>query len=184
MVLEDRGVKKETLIDLQDAKKALIYLSRDSLENFIDLLKSESLGGKFHLPFILEQLSVLGLDFKDSRDKKAIGSAFFGRLLRFSMSHSLRQMKFKARIPVPRSYQLVGVADEGQAYINEGANPDDVFTLGEGRIYGTILLYHRATLFIRRYLACVQGPADKDPVYFKGTCLISRSPVMHPGDGM
>jgi hypothetical protein len=45
-------------------------------------------------------------------------------------------MKFKARIPVPRSYQLVGVADEGRAYINEGAQPDKVFTLREKEIYG------------------------------------------------
>jgi RNA-dependent RNA polymerase len=36
------------------------------------------------------------------------------------MNHSFREVKFKARIPVPQSYQLVGVADEGQAYINEG----------------------------------------------------------------
>ena len=33
-------------------------------------------------------------------------------------------------------YQLVGVADEGRAYINEGAK-DDVFTLKEGFVYGT-----------------------------------------------
>jgi RNA-dependent RNA polymerase len=138
MILEDRGVKKETLLELQDAAKAHIYLSGDSLDKFRGLLRSHSLGGKFSLGFILEHLSTLGLDFRDSPDKRAIGSAFLGRLLRYSMNHSLREMKFKARIPVPRSYQLVGVADEGQAYINEGANPDDVLTLKKGLIYGTL----------------------------------------------
>jgi RNA-dependent RNA polymerase len=138
MILEDRGVKTEAFINLQDAVKARIYLSKTSLENFKCLLKEHSLGSKFHLPFILEQLYMLGLDFKDNNEKRAIRNTIFERLLRYSMSHSLRQVKFKARIPVPRSYQLVGVADEGQAYIQEGANPDDVFTLKEGRIFGTI----------------------------------------------
>ncbi|KAI9446032.1 RdRP-domain-containing protein [Lactarius indigo] len=145
--------------------KARIYLARDSLKVFASLLRSQTLGVKYHLPFILEQLIKLGLDFRDYLDKEAICSAFLGRLVRDSMNHSLRQMKFKAQIPVPHSYQLVGVADEGRAYINEGAQPDKVFTLGEKQIY-----------------VCVQESMDKEPEYLKGTCLISRSPVIHPGD--
>ena len=137
MALEDRGVDKETFLALQEKAKASIYQSSDSLEDFSGQLTKHNLGGKFHLAFILEQLGMLGLDFKDGPGKKAIEGAFFGRLLRFSMDHSLREVKFKARIPVPDSYQLVGVADEGQAYIEEGIDKDDVFTLEPGRIYGT-----------------------------------------------
>jgi RNA-dependent RNA polymerase len=29
----------------------------------------------------------------------------------------------------------------------------------------------------------VQESAREDPVFLKGACLISRSPVIHPGDG-
>lgn len=140
MILEDRGVRKEALIDLQEIAKAGIYLSEDSLDNFRGLLKNHRLGNKFHLAFILEQLYALGLDFKNNSERRAIECAFLGRLLRYSMNYSLREMKYKARIPVPNSYQLVGVADEGQAYIREGADSEKVFTLGKGRIYGTI--YH------------------------------------------
>ncbi|KAF8267887.1 RNA dependent RNA polymerase-domain-containing protein [Lactarius quietus] len=165
MALEDLGVKKQAFIDLQEEAKARIYLASGSLKIFVVLLKSQSLGGQFHLAFVLEQLFKLGLDFRDHLDKDAIGSAFLGRLVRDSMNHSLREMKFKARIPVPHSYQLVGVADEGQAYINEGVPPDQVFTLGEKEIY-----------------VCIQESADKEPEYLRGTCLISRSPVIHPGD--
>ncbi|KAH9071049.1 RdRP-domain-containing protein [Lactarius deliciosus] len=115
MALEDLGVKKKAFVDLQEDAKAHIYLAKDSLEKFARLLRGQILGLKFHLPFILEQLMKLGLDFRDHLDKSAIRSAFLGRLVRDSMNHSLREMKFKARIPVPHSYQLVGVADEGRA---------------------------------------------------------------------
>lgn len=183
MILEDRGVRKEAFIDLQDATKAEIFLSGDSLINFRNLLKSHNLGNKFHLPFILEQLDLLGLDFRNSVDKRAVGSAFLGRLVRSSMGHALREVKFRARIPIPKSYQLVGVADEGQAYIREGIDAENVFTLPEGYIYGTIYLFNRATSFICLFVACVQESADADPIYLKGTCVLSRSPVIHPGDG-
>ena len=139
MALEDRGVNVNVFLDLQQMAKASISLSGDSLENFSKLLASHSLGGKFHLAFIIDQLNKIGLDFKDSTDKLVIKSSFFERLLRYSMHHSLREIKFKARIPVPNSYQLVGVADEGRAYIKEGVKEDDVFTLKEGMIYGRFL---------------------------------------------
>jgi RNA-dependent RNA polymerase len=139
MALECRGVKKDTFIELQEKAKENIYLSEDSFAVFSTLLKKHKLGSKFHLATILEQLRKLGLDFKDKEDKKAIKSAFLERLCRFSMNHALREVKFKARIPVPESYQLVGVADEGRAYITEGENESDVYTLDPGQIYGTFL---------------------------------------------
>jgi len=146
MVLEDRGVRKETFIDLQDSAKAEIYLSEDSLTNFRRSLKNHNLGNKFHLSFIFEQLHLLGLDMQNNADKRAIESGFLRRLLRCSMVHALREIKFKARIPVPNSYQLVGVADEGQAYIREGVNPEDVFTLPKGHIYGTVYFFDHTAL--------------------------------------
>ena len=136
MALEDLGVRKQAFMDLQEAAKRRIYLAGDSLPMFASLLKSHGLGDKFRLAFVLEQLFKLGLDFKDYFHIEAIGSAFLGRLVRGSMNHSLREVKFKARIPVPHSYQLVGVADEGQAYIKEGVDPARLFTLKEKQIYG------------------------------------------------
>lgn len=147
MALEDRGVDKETFMALQETAKALIYFSSELLEHFSEVLTKYHLGGTFHLAFILEHLSKLGLDFKGCADKKAIKGAFFERLLRFSMNYSLREVKFKARIPVPDSYQLVGVADEGQAYIKEGiANKEDVYMLKPGMIYGTFFLGFKVVL--------------------------------------
>ncbi|KAH8995451.1 RdRP-domain-containing protein [Lactarius akahatsu] len=165
MALEDRGVEKEAFVDLLDNAKAKIHLSSKSLKMFIEQLRAYGIGSQYHLAFILEQLDKLGLDFVNGADKTAIGRPFFESPLRYFMNHSLREVKFKARIPVPKSFQLVGVADEGRAYINEGLKEEDVFTLPPGRIY-----------------ACVQESAHDDPVFLKGHCLISRSPVIHPGD--
>lgn len=139
MALEDRGVKKEAFIDLMEVAKAKIYTSSDSLTKFTEQLSDHSMGGQYRLSFIFEQLDRLGLDLKSSLNKTAIGRPFFESLLRYSMNHSLREVKFKARIPVPKSYQLVGVADEGRAYIDEGLSEEEVFTLQPGRIYGALL---------------------------------------------
>jgi RNA-dependent RNA polymerase len=145
MALEDRGVDIDTFLALQEKAKEDIYSSHDSLKDFLELLKGYNPGEKFHLAFILEQLVKLEQlaktepDSKDGSSKKAIKSAFFDRLLCYLMHHALRGIKFKARIRVPTSYQLVGVADEGRAYINEGIKEDDVFTLKANHIYGTFL---------------------------------------------
>ncbi|KAH9014012.1 RdRP-domain-containing protein [Lactarius hengduanensis] len=165
MALEDRGVRTEAFISLLENAKEKIYLASDSLERFTEQLRDHSMGDQYHLAFILEQLNKIGLGFKNGIDKTAIGRPFFESLLRYFINHALREVKFKARIRVPKGYQLVGVADEGRAYINEGLKEEDVFTLKPGLIY-----------------ACVQESAHEDPVFLKGLCVISRSPVIHPGD--
>src|SRR5579863_1606148 len=96
MALEDRGVEKDTFIALQEGTKKKIYTSEDSLKTFSELVDEYNLGGNFHLGFVLEQLIKLGLDFKDGTNKKAIKSGFFQRLLRLSIHHSLRDVKFRA----------------------------------------------------------------------------------------
>ncbi|KAI0029218.1 RdRP-domain-containing protein [Vararia minispora EC-137] len=167
MALEDRGVSKETFIELQELAKKRVYTAQDSLSDFLLFVRANNFGGKFHLAFVLECLELLGLDLTPRDGKPVIGSALFARLLRYAINNSLRNMKHRARIPVPGSYQLVGVADEGAMYIREGLNANDVFTLNHGQIF-----------------ACVQETAESEPVYLKGKCVISRSPVVHPGDAL
>lgn len=151
MALEDRAVDKDIFIGLQEKAKEKIYSSHDSLDDFLKLLKAYCPGDKFHLASILEQLVKLEVDFKDDSGRKTIKSAFFERLLCYSMHHALRGIKFKARILVPESYQLVGVADEGRAYINEGLKEDDVFTLKPKQIYGTFLCLLSGVLTLHAY---------------------------------
>lgn len=77
---------------------------------------------------------------------------FYDQTLTFSIHHILRDLKHHARIPVHDGYTLVGVADIHR-YLQEG----EVF-------------------------ACVSVPESNLIRYLEGPVLISRSPVIHPGD--
>lgn len=54
------------------------------------------------------------------------------------MTEILREIKHGARIPVPDSYLLVGVADEGPAYVGKPGY-EKVHCLSEHEIYGQFL---------------------------------------------
>ncbi|KAI9462500.1 RdRP-domain-containing protein [Lactarius psammicola] len=77
---------------------------------------------------------------------------FYDQMLAFSIHHILRDLKHHARIPVRDGYTLVGVADI-HCYLQEG----EVF-------------------------ACVSDQETDSIRYLEGPVLISRSPVIHPGD--
>lgn len=141
MVLEDRGVPLDAFIKLQEKAKESIFTAQDSIANFVAFLRASRLGNDFHISFILGQLAskLFGLDLLDnSRDDvtATIDNPFLGRVLRSAINSRLRDLKHKAQIPVPGAYKLVGVADEGQAYIQEGLDPSSVFTLKGWEIYG------------------------------------------------
>jgi hypothetical protein len=44
-------------------------------------------------------------------------------------------------------------------------------------------VHSRATSRKRRHPVCIQKTANDPPIYLKGTCVISRNPAIHPGDG-
>ncbi|KAN0128358.1 RNA dependent RNA polymerase domain containing protein [Lactarius tabidus] len=77
---------------------------------------------------------------------------FYDRMLEISIHHILRDLKHYSRIPVHDGYTLVGVADIHH-YLREG----EVF-------------------------ACASIPESNSIHYLEGPVLISRSPVIHPGD--
>jgi RNA-dependent RNA polymerase len=77
---------------------------------------------------------------------------FYDRMIEITIHHVLRDLKHHARIPVEEGYTLVGVADI-HGYLQE----DEVF-------------------------ACVTIPETGSIHYLEGEVLISRSPIIHPGD--
>jgi RNA-dependent RNA polymerase len=77
---------------------------------------------------------------------------FYNRMIEITIHHVLRDLKHHARIPVDEGYTLVGVADI-HGYLEEG----EVF-------------------------ACVTIPETGSIHYLEGDVLVSRSPIIHPGD--
>ncbi|TFK60639.1 RdRP-domain-containing protein [Pluteus cervinus] len=158
MLLEDLGVKSKFFEELQNKAVKEVMLIDQSLENFYKILIHHHLGTPFRLPYLLRRLRK---DFK--LELKDVDNPFLTQLRRYAEADLLREIKHSARIPIPDSYLLVGVADEGPAY--KLKYDDDVYILPEGYI-----------------CACIQASPDHEPVWIEGPCSISRSPVVHPGD--
>ncbi|KAI6122348.1 RNA dependent RNA polymerase-domain-containing protein [Pisolithus croceorrhizus] len=162
-VLEDRGASVRVFLDLQDKVVADTRRAHESVTLFTGLLEKYKLCKDFWLTDILRRLNVLGFELNPNHMQRPLDTPFLTRIRSSAINHVLRGIKYRARIPIPESYMLPGVADEGPAYVNKGCK--NVYCLPQGKIF-----------------ACIQNPGDKEPTWIKGMCLISRSPVIHPGD--
>lgn len=115
MVLETLGVPIQAFMTLQANVVADIKLAPHSLKNSAKLLQTYGLGGAFRLQSVLLNLAKLGLEHPPTDN-------FFKRGMNYVTNDALRGLKHKARIPVPDSFTLVGVADihgvlkEGQIF--------------------------------------------------------------------
>jgi RNA-dependent RNA polymerase len=135
MVLEDLGVKRESFEKLQDEAVADAKTIHDSVDGFCEILDTHSMGYRYHLSYTMKRLKEkYGLDLHTQNDVLGIDTQFLQQVREVAMVSVLRDIKHRARIPVPEGHFLVGVADEGPAYEKNGYK--DVFTLKEGQIYG------------------------------------------------
>ena len=142
MLLEDVGARRESFIGLQGLAVERARTIDDSISQFNDVLASHNLGSSYRLRRIMERLQDrYNMDFKSERSERLptipMDNPFFSQLRQVAMNDVLRDIKHSARIPVPDSYLLVGVADEGPAY--EAAGFTNVFKLQESQIYGESL---------------------------------------------
>ncbi|KAI0635910.1 RdRP-domain-containing protein [Trametes polyzona] len=183
MVLEDLGVSKESFLALQERAKAAVVTASDTMDGTIELLRKHDLGNSFGLRWILQHLQRAGMCMRRERTTPDVmDNEFILRLVRYAQSHILREIKHDGRIPIAQANQLVGVADEGPAYLQRKAEgkeklcpanarwweedrDKEVFCLKEGEIF-----------------ACIQQPDGGEPIYIEGQVSISRSPHIHPGD--
>ena len=60
---------------------------------------------------MLNGLLKLGVDFEHTAPEFTWDDEFPHRLVAYGVNHVLRDLKLKARIPVPESWVLVGIAD-------------------------------------------------------------------------
>ncbi|KAI0749297.1 RdRP-domain-containing protein [Daedaleopsis nitida] len=163
-VLEDRGVESSALLELQNLAKNDVVTATDTMEGTVALLKKYDLGNVFGLRWIMQHLAEADMGMQRSERKKhTLDNKFIRRTLEFAQMHCLAEFKNKGRVPIGDAHQLVGVVDEGPAWVAAGVK--DTFCLKTGEIF-----------------ACVQEPDKDEPVWITGAVSISRSPHIHPGD--
>lgn len=152
MLLEGLGVNAGVFLRLQRDAVANTKAAVEEIGSAAGMLEGCGLGSSFRLPSVFLSLKKLGCNFKGVDPDNLIADEFTSRLLTFAVNHALRELKHHARIPVPRSWTLVGIADVHSF-------------LKEGQIF-----------------ACVTPSGSNKRIYISGRCLITRSPVIHPGD--
>lgn len=183
MILEDLGVRLDSFVRLQEDEVAEARTINDSSLQFRNVLDAHSLGRPYRLSYLLRKIEGLKLDLRARHDVLGFDNRFIRQIRQVSMIDILRDMKHNARLRIPESYLLVGVADEGPAY--QAAGMENVYTLPEGHIFGSSC-YHKLSSVISTALlrsVCIQKSPTEEPVWLEGSCSISRSPVVHPGDG-
>ncbi len=134
MILEDKQVRRDSFQELQDNAVADILTIDDSIKDFNSILKDHSLGSQYRLSYILDKVSTLGFDLHPQGRTPGIDTPFLKQLRQVAKIDLLREVKHSARIPIPGSYLLVGVPDEGPAY--EQGGHENVFTLKQNEICG------------------------------------------------
>ena len=139
MLLEDVGARRESFLDLQRRAVERARTIDDSISQFNDVLESHSLGTSYRLRHTMDRLQDrYNMDFKsEGQETISMDNPFLSQLRQVAMNDVLRDIKHSARIPVPESYLLVGVADEGPAY--EAAGHTNIFKLRQSEIYGESL---------------------------------------------
>ncbi|KAH7868663.1 RNA dependent RNA polymerase-domain-containing protein [Lentinula edodes] len=144
VLLEGLGVPFETFKYYQDLAVKEAHEAMHSLESASYFFQVQGIGGSFRLPTVMTLLSKIGYTMlKDD---------FFERVLDLGVKHVLRDLKYRARIPVPGAYNLVGIAD-----INQELGPNEISV-------------------------CIMEKNSGKLKYLSGPCLVSRSPSIHPGD--
>ncbi|KDR66410.1 hypothetical protein GALMADRAFT_216998 [Galerina marginata CBS 339.88] len=164
MLLEDLGVRQDVFVALQNKAVADAKTIHDSITQFYEFVARHNFGSSYGLGDTLLRLrDKYNMDLTSNGTSHALDSPFLHEVRQVMMTAVLRDIKHRATIPIPESYLLVGVADEGPAYV--AAGHDNVYCLEEGEIY-----------------ACIQNRGEAEPTWITGSVSISRSPVVHPGD--
>ncbi|KAG8691097.1 hypothetical protein FRC11_006846 [Ceratobasidium sp. 423] len=147
IMLLDTGSKVPTQAFLDLQRKAV----KDTKASMLTLLtaartlETYGLGDSYKVPSLLLRLEKL------EAEPRHLESLGLKTVLKGAETDILRDLKHHARIPVPGSWKLVGIADEFD-YLEP-----------------------------RQIYACVRD-RDRDPIYLEGPYIVTRSPVIHPGD--
>lgn len=105
-LLEDLGIPAEVFLKLQEKIVRKVENSRTSPKLAADLMQQYSLGTASGMPSILHKLHEL------MGEGANLGSDFIEECYDLMTVQCLKDLKYRGRIPLDKSYTLVGVADE------------------------------------------------------------------------
>ncbi|KAG7089313.1 hypothetical protein E1B28_011008 [Marasmius oreades] len=140
MLLEGLGVPYDSFKKFQDLAVRETEEATESFERASYFLQSHGLGASFRIPSVLLSLSKLGVMEMDD-------NGFYDKVMEYGANHVLRLLKHRARIPVPKAWNLVGVAD-----INRYLPPKHIFAcvkpIDRSKIYlkGPVLISRSPTI--------------------------------------
>jgi RNA-dependent RNA polymerase len=153
-LLEHLGVKHQSFMDLQQEAIFQVNKCCATLLGGAALFQQHGLGASFRLPSLFSLIhKFLKLDISpESIYFQVLDHELIQACLACAATDVLREIKYRARIPVPGSFTLLGVSDEWDC-------------LEPGQVYATIS--DERTGLHQRIL---------------GKILITRPPQIHPGD--
>ncbi|KAF8507372.1 RdRP-domain-containing protein [Hysterangium stoloniferum] len=152
MILAGLGVGERIFLQLQKNAVQQTEQATRSLKSSAELLETHGMGASFALTSTFLNLRKLGISLDPTATTVGFRDVFVDRCLKFAVHHVLRELKFKARIPVPECWKLVGVVD-----VHNILRPHEIY-------------------------ACIIRGEGSRPEYLKGRILVSKSPTIHPGD--
>lgn len=131
---------------LQNGAVANIENSRSSLLASANILERLNLGSAAHLPSTFRRLfGLLQLDVK-TEDSNGIDDDLAVSSIDLGVTEALREIKFRARIPLPDCWTLVGIADESGF-------------LEEGEVYACVQRKGETPIYLRGDVAISRSPA-------------------------
>ncbi|CAE6470518.1 unnamed protein product [Rhizoctonia solani] len=147
IMLLDTGnqIPVQAFVDLQRNAEQATKAALLTLPSAARTLETYGLGDSFKVPSLLSRLHKMEVEH---RHIEPLG---LRTVLKDAETDILRDLKHHARIPIPGSWKLVGIADEFD-YLEP-----------------------------RQIYACVRD-RDREPIYLQGPYIVTRSPVIHPGD--
>ncbi|MBW0519368.1 hypothetical protein O181_059083 [Austropuccinia psidii MF-1] len=140
-LLEDLRIPAKVFLHLQTRTVTNIEQSRLSMDQSAKLMTTHGLGVNSGLPQILRRLA--GLMKTDNPE--LLQSRFLEDCLDLVVIDCLRDLKYRARIPLLDSYTLVGVADEDKC-------------LSEGEIYACIKPKDKSKKYLKGPIAITRSP--------------------------
>jgi hypothetical protein len=154
-LMEYHQVDPKRIFELQNKAVKDVERVRSSLSEAAFLFNQHGLGASFKLPTLFTNLFYL-LNLNCDQDSALQGSSYRHEVIEAAVNNActyvLREIKYRAHVPVLGSYTLIGVSDEWDC-------------LEEGEIFATVL-----------------DPRDGVMKPIEGDVLITRSPQIHPGD--